>query len=92
MVEAIFGAEESQGHRLRTRFRTDGSRERWGPALAVGWNLRVLNRLRCAKSLGMEVGRRSLTYFLYDFLILCQRPNIAMCCHWVWSLLENSLE
>ena len=55
MIEAIFGAEESQGHRLRTRFRTVGSRERWGPAMAIGWNLRVLNRLRCAKSLGMEV-------------------------------------
>lgn len=55
MIEAIFGAEESGGHRLRTRFRNTGSRERWGPAMAIGWNLKVLNRLRCAKSLGMEV-------------------------------------
>ena len=55
MVEAIFGAEESQGHSLRTGFRKDENRERWGPIMAMGWNLRVLNRLRCRKSLGMEV-------------------------------------
>jgi len=55
LIEGIFGAEETGGHRLRCRFRTDGSRERWGPALAIGWNLKVLNRIRCGKRLGMEV-------------------------------------
>ena len=55
LVEGIFGAEETGGHRLRTRFRTEGSRERWGPAMAIGWNLRVLNRIRCGKRLRMEV-------------------------------------
>ncbi len=55
MIEAIFGAEESDEHNLRTRFRKDGNREKWGIILATGWNLKVLNRLRCTKSLGMEV-------------------------------------
>jgi hypothetical protein len=55
MIEAIFGAEESGGHNLRTRFRKDQNRERWGIILATAWNLRVLNRLRCTKRLGMEV-------------------------------------
>ncbi len=55
MIEAIFGAEESDEHNLRTRFRKDRNRERWGIILAMGWNLKVLNRLRCRRSLGMEV-------------------------------------
>ena len=55
MIEAIFGAEESDEHNLRTRFRTEENRERWGIILAMGWNLKVLNRLRCRKMLGMEV-------------------------------------
>jgi hypothetical protein len=55
MVESVFGAEETDGHRLRTRFRKEENRERWGPVMAVGWNLKVLNRLRCGRILGMEV-------------------------------------
>ena len=54
MVESIFGAEETDGHRLRTRFRKEENRERWGPMMAVGWNMKVLNRLRCGRTLGME--------------------------------------
>jgi hypothetical protein len=55
MIEAIFGAEESDEHNLRTRFRKEANRERWGVILATGWNLKALNRLRCMKSLVMEV-------------------------------------
>jgi hypothetical protein len=55
MIEAIFGAEESKDHRLHTRFRKDENRERWGTIIAIGWDLKVLNRLRCTKELGMEV-------------------------------------
>ena len=55
MIEAIFGAEESDEHNLRTRFRTEENRGRWGIILAMGWNLKILNRLRCGKMLGMEV-------------------------------------
>ena len=55
MIEAIFGAEESDEHNLRTRFRREDNRRRWGPIMAVGWNLKVLNRLRWTKMLGMEV-------------------------------------
>ncbi len=55
MIEAIFGAEESDGHNLKTRFRKEENRARWGPVMAIGWNLKVLNRLRCTKTLGMEV-------------------------------------
>lgn len=55
MIEAIFGAEESDEHNLRTRFRKEENRKRWGVILAMGWNLKILNRLRCTKMLGMEV-------------------------------------
>ena len=55
LIEGIFGAEETDGHRLRTRFRKEENRERWGPIMAMGWNLKVLNRLRCGNTLGMEV-------------------------------------
>jgi hypothetical protein len=55
MIEAIFGAEESDEHNLRTRFRIKEHREKWGVPLAIGWNLKVLNRLLCAKQLGINV-------------------------------------
>jgi hypothetical protein len=55
MIEAIFGAEESDNHNLKTRFRIRENRERWGKILPIGWNLKVLNRLQCAKSLGIEI-------------------------------------
>ena len=55
MIEAIFGAEESDEHNLRTRFRKEENRERWGIILAMGWNLKILNRMKCTKMLGMEV-------------------------------------
>ena len=55
MIEAIFGAEETDNHNLNTRFRIDENRERWGKILAIGWDLKVLNRLRSAKRLGIEI-------------------------------------
>ncbi len=56
LIEAIFGAEETDDrNKLRTRFRITEHREKWGLMLATGWNLRVLNRLRCTRLLGMEV-------------------------------------
>jgi len=60
MMEAIFGAEESDEHNLRTRFRKEEeNRSRWGIIiiiiLAMGWNLKILNRTKCTKMLGMEV-------------------------------------
>ncbi len=36
MIEAIFGAEESDEHNLRTRFRKEENREKWGVILAMG--------------------------------------------------------
>jgi len=50
LVEGIFGAEES-GRGLRTRCRLRRTQRRWGLAGAVGHNLAVLNRLRCARRL-----------------------------------------
>lgn len=55
LIEGIFGAEETAGHSLRTRFRKEENRVRWGPIMAMGWNLKVLNRLRCGNRLGVEV-------------------------------------
>jgi hypothetical protein len=55
MIEAIFGAEESDNHNLYTRFRIDENRERWGKILAIGWNLKVLNRMMSARLLGIQI-------------------------------------
>ncbi len=55
MVEAICGAAEADEHNLRTRLRKREHRVKWAIILAIGWNLRVENTLRCAKLLGMEV-------------------------------------
>ncbi|MFQ6135053.1 MAG: hypothetical protein ACE5KU_04490 [Nitrososphaerales archaeon] len=55
MVEAIFGGEESDGHNRRISFRLKEHREEWGTLLTIGWNLKVLIRLRCTKQLRTEV-------------------------------------
>jgi len=55
MIEAIFGGEESDEHNLRTRFSIKEHQEKWGVMLAIGWNLKVMNRLQCMKQLGIEV-------------------------------------
>jgi len=55
MIESVFGAEETDGHNLNTRFRITENQERWGKILAIGWNLKVLNRLRSAKQLGIAI-------------------------------------
>ena len=47
MVEGIFGAEGTAGHRLRCRYRKESSRERFGTVLAIAWNVCALNRIRC---------------------------------------------
>jgi len=54
LVEGIFGAEESE-HGLKTRCRLRATQRRWGIARAIGHNLAVLNRLRCAKQLNIEL-------------------------------------
>ncbi len=48
MIEGIFGAEETEGHRLLCRFRKTSTRRRFGLCKTIGWNLEVLNRLECA--------------------------------------------
>jgi hypothetical protein len=51
MVEAIFGAEECDEHKLKTRFRIKEHQEKWGQILAIGWSVKTLNRIRCTKQL-----------------------------------------
>ncbi len=48
MVEGIFGAEETRSHRLLCRYRKKEPQERFGVLLAITWNVRALNRIRCA--------------------------------------------
>jgi hypothetical protein len=55
MIEAIFGAEESDGHNLQTKFRIAENQQKWGKILAIGWNLKLLNRLHCARLKGIEL-------------------------------------
>lgn len=54
LVEGIFGAEESE-HGLKTRCRLRTTQRRWGLARAIGHNITVINRLRCAKQLNIEL-------------------------------------
>ena len=54
LVEGIFGAEEVENG-LATRCRLRHTQRKWGLALSVGHNLAVLNRLRCARQLSIEL-------------------------------------
>ncbi len=54
LVEGIFGAEEVENG-LETRCRLRWMQRRWGLARAIGHNLAVLNRFRCAKQLHIEL-------------------------------------
>ena len=47
MVEGIFGAEETAGHRLRCRYRKEPARERFGTVLAIARDACAPSRIRC---------------------------------------------
>ena len=47
MVEGIFGAE-TRSRRLLCRYRKKETQERFGALLAITWNVRALNQIRCA--------------------------------------------
>ena len=48
MVEGIFGTEETRARRLLCGYRKKETQERFGMLLAITWNVRALNRIRCA--------------------------------------------
>ena len=54
LVEGIFGAEEAENG-LKTSCRLRRTQRRWGLAIAIGHNLAVYNRLRCARQLHIEL-------------------------------------
>jgi hypothetical protein len=54
LVEGVFGALEVE-RGLETRCRLKRTQRRWGLALAIGHNLGVLNRLRVARQLDVEL-------------------------------------
>lgn len=49
MIEGIFGGEESKRHQLHCRFIRPDNRHRLGKIRAIAWNIKVLNRFRCAR-------------------------------------------
>ena len=55
MIEGIFGGEESKRHQLHCRFIRPDNRRRFGKIRAIAWNIKVLNRLRCARMRGIEI-------------------------------------
>ena len=55
LIEGIFGAEETRGHRLHCRMRLEKNRKRFGKALAIAWNIRALNRFVCAREKGHKI-------------------------------------
>ena len=55
MIEGIFGAEEAKNHQLHCRFIKKGNGCRFGKIRGIGWNIKVLNRLRCTKELGITI-------------------------------------
>ena len=48
MVEGIFGAGETRAHWLLCRYRRKETQVRFCMLLAITWNMRPLNRIRCA--------------------------------------------
>jgi len=54
LIEGIFGAIEA-GRGFKTRCRLRRMQRRWGVAIAIGHNLAVLNRLKCAKTLNITL-------------------------------------
>ena len=54
LIEGIFGAIEA-GKGLKTRCRLRRMQRKWGVATAIGHNLAVLNRLKCAKTLNITL-------------------------------------
>ena len=55
IIEGIFGGEESKRHQLHCRFIRPDNRRRFGKIRAITWNIKVLNRLRCARIRGIEI-------------------------------------
>ena len=55
LIEGIFGAEETEGHRLMCRFRKAATCRRFGLCKAIGWNIEVQNRMECAARIGVPV-------------------------------------
>ena len=55
MIEGVFGGEESKRHQLHCRFIRPDNRRRFGKIRSIAWNIKVLDRLRCASMLGIEV-------------------------------------
>lgn len=53
MIEVIFGAEEAKSHQLHCRFTKLANTRRFGKIRGIAWNLKVLNRLICARDLGI---------------------------------------
>ena len=55
VIEGVFGGEESKRHQLHCRFIRPDNRRRFGKIRAIAWNIKVLNRLRCARMRGIEI-------------------------------------
>ena len=55
MIEGIFGAEETKNRQLHCRFTKPANMRRFGKIRGIAWNLKVLNRLRCARELGIPI-------------------------------------
>ena len=55
MIEGIFGGEEYKRHRLHGRFIRPDNRRRFGKIRAIAWNIKVLNRFRCARLQRIEI-------------------------------------
>ena len=55
LIEGIFGAEETKRHQLHCRFLIESNQRRFGKIRTIAWNLKVLNRLRCANKLGIPI-------------------------------------
>jgi hypothetical protein len=55
LIEGIFGAEEKANHKLHCRYIIRQNQRRFGIITAIGWNVRVLNRLQCANRMGIPV-------------------------------------
>ena len=55
LIEGIFGAEATKLHQLHCRFLIESNQRRFSKIRTIAWNLKVLNRFRCANKLGIPI-------------------------------------
>ena len=55
LIEGVFGADDARRHPSHCRFVLNDNRRRFAKGRAIAWNIRVLDRFKCAARLNIPV-------------------------------------